>query len=241
MSALKALLNNNFAPLTFSLGFLEMPFQMVVDEFIRWKRELDLSVIISPIDLPLERALLKLEPLTTPHSKQLLMSTKSVWTAYFDNGTNCGDPFPPIGYLSQRLHCRGLAVTCTPQTKVSEGKGERGTYGAVQFGLFAPEPRDWLNYERYIVAMNDGGKWKFEASGNVQPFERVERYKARRIRDRFTDELLEDYCQALGIRLFDPKFYGPSAVLIEENLDHFKTEPAVMTLAEARWRLGLES
>jgi hypothetical protein len=66
--------------------------------------------------------------------------------------------------------------------------------------------------------MNDGGKWIFATRGNVQPFERVERYKAGRIRDRFTDELLEEYCQAF-----------------------LKIEPSVMTLTEARWRLDIES
>lgn len=238
---MKALLDNKFAPITFSLGFLELPFHTVVDEFIGWKKELDISFIITPIEFPLEEALLKLDPLITPHTKQLLMSTQSAWTAYFDNGINGGDPSPPIGYLSGRLHCRGLAISCVPQTLVSEDKDERGTYGAVQFELFAPEPREWLNCERSIVAMNDGGKWIFATRGNVQPFERIERYKARRIRDRFTDDLLEEYCQALGIRLFDSEFYDPAGVLIEENLGHRKKEPRVLTLTEARWRIGLES
>src|SRR5215510_2421334 len=113
---MKTLLDNKLAPLTFSFGFLEMPFQTVVDAYVEWHKELNLSVVISPIELPLEQALLELEPLITPHTKRLLMATQSVWTAYFDNGINGGDPFPPISYLSQRLRCKGLAVTCQPHT-----------------------------------------------------------------------------------------------------------------------------
>jgi hypothetical protein len=237
---MKALLDNKLAPLTFSLGFLEMPFQTVVDAYVWWQKELDLSVVISPIELPLEQALLKLEPLITPHRKRLLMATQSAWTAYFDNGINGSDPFPPISYLSQHLHCRGLKVTCQPHTMFSEAKGERGIYGAVQFQLFAPEERDFLNIERSIIAMNDGGKWIFETAGEIQPFERSEKYKAKRIRDRFTDELLEEYCLALGIRLFDAEFYGPRGVLVE-MLGHMQEGETALTLAEAMRRLGLES
>lgn len=195
--------------------------------------------MVNPIELPLEQSLLKMEPLTTPHRKRLLISTQSIWTAYFDNGINGGDPFTPIGYLSQQLRCRGLAVTCVPHTLVNDSKDARGTYGAVQFRLFAPEPRDFLNIERSIVAMNDGGKWIFETSGSAQLFERVERYKAKRIRDRFTDELLEEYCQALGIKLFDSDFYGPAGVLIE-ILDPIPAGQTVLTLTDARRRLGFE-
>src|SRR5262249_22196208 len=67
-----------------------------------------------------------------------------------------------------------------------------------------------------------------------------EKYKAKRIRDRFTDDLLEEYCLALGIRLFDAEFYGPWGVLIE-ILDHLQAETTALTLIEARWRLGLEN
>jgi hypothetical protein len=236
---MQPLFNNKLAPITFSLGFLEAPFQIVIDAYVWWHKELNLTVAINPIVLPLEQALLKLEPLITPHVKRLLLSTQSTWTAYFDNGINGGDPFPPISYLSERLHCRGLAVTCVPHTIVREDKRERGTYGAVQFQLFAPEPRDFLNIERSIVAMDDGGKWIFETMGEVQPFERVEKYKARRIRDRFTPEMLEEYCQALDIRLFDEEFYGHAGVLIE-RLDQAPERGMTLTLTEARRRLDLE-
>ena len=87
--------------------------------------------------------------------------------------------------------------------------------------------------------MNDGGKWIFETIGEIQPFERVEKYKVKRIRDRFTNDLLEQYCLALGIRLFEAEFYGHSGVLIE-RLDHLQAGETALTLIEAKWRLGVE-
>jgi len=56
----------------------------------------------------------------------------------------------------------------------------------------------------------------FDSDGPVLPFEQVERYREKRIRDRFTPEMLEAYARALGIDLFNAKFYGPRFVLFTE-------------------------
>jgi hypothetical protein len=77
--------------------------------------------------------------------------------------------------------------------------------------MFAPHQTGWLNQERAVVAMNDGGSWLFSADGIQQPFEEPESYKARRVADRFTDEMLERYCNALGIELYNESFYGMKA------------------------------
>jgi hypothetical protein len=235
---MKALLDNQFAPITYSWGFLESPFQVAMDETVAWRASLYSKIEVHPFEEPFADALRSLEPLVTPPRKELLLSTKSHWVAYFDNGINGGDPSSFVGYMAQRLKCRGLAVTCVPETLNSKDKKAKGTYGAVRFELYAAEPREWLNHERTITAMNDGGRWIFEVTGTVQPFEKVELYKAKRVKDRFTAETLEDYCQALGVRLFDPDFYRPSGVLIE-ICDPLPPSHIAITLAEARERLGL--
>src|SRR5262249_10075236 len=73
------------------------------------------------------------------------------------------------------------------------------------------------NHERTLQVVNDGGQWRFEAYGSVLPFEQPERYKVRPIRKRFTPEMLEAYCSALGIRLFDERFYGPRCALFHST------------------------
>jgi hypothetical protein len=236
---MKQLLDGRFAPLTHAWGFLEAPLQLVGDALYKWTSANVSKVTLEPFEASLGEALLRLEPLTIPPRKQLLMQTVSPWTAYFDNGANGGDPATAVGYLAEYLKCRALAVACVPQTLLSERKDAKGTYGAVQFQLFAPVRREFLNYERSISVANDGGRWVFNATGTVQPYEKTTNYEAPRIRNRFTPEMLEEYCAALGIRLFAPDFYGPGAILIEVH-DPLPPHHPELTLTEARVKLGLE-
>ena len=141
--------------------------------------------------------------------------------------------------MARCLKYRGLAVRCVPHTLKSERKDAKRTYGAVQFEPFASERQEFLNYERSISAANDGGRWVFSATGTVRPYENIAQYDAPRVRDRFTPEMLEKYCVALGIKLFDADFYGPDAILIEVN-DPLPRHHPVLTLVEARQELGLE-
>jgi hypothetical protein len=75
--------------------------------------------------------------------------------------------------------------------------------------------------------MNDG-YWTFDTAGQQQPFERPERYAERRIRDRFTPDMLRSYLAALGIRAFDEDFYMPDgeALLIEKDIPLYRRERA---------------
>lgn len=235
----KALLDNRFAPLTYSWGFLEAPFQQVGDEAVQWTKSIFTKVDILHFKKPLADALSSLEPLITPPRKKLLLNTQSGWVAYFDNGTDGGDPSSFVGYMSERLKCRGLAVSCIPHTFSGNDKKAKGTHRAVIFKLYAPEKRDWLNLERSISMVNDYGKWIFETTGTVQPFEKTEKYRARAVKDRFTAELLEQYCADLTVRIFDENTYGPEGILISIG-DPLPSGFAAVSLAEARERLGLD-
>lgn len=237
---MKSLLGGELAPITYAWGFIEAPLQSVRDAFHKWRSALYKNVTTLSFRSSLREALLQLQPLTVPPRKELLMETSSSWTAYFDNSIQGGDPFPPISYMAEYLKCRSLAVTCVPHTLKSEDKDAKGTYGAVQFELFAPEPTEFLNYERSISAANDGGHWVFNATGTVQPYEKLAQYQAPRIRDRFTPEMLEEYCASLGIKLFDGDFYGSEAILVEID-DPARRDLRRLTLREARGELGLET
>jgi hypothetical protein len=89
-----------------------------------------------------------------------------------------------------------------------------------------------LNRIRSVTLTNDVGGWEFTAEGEVQPYELTENYGNRKITDRFTPKMLESYCAALGIELFNPDFYGEQSLLV-----HIKRESArgpAMSIAEAR-------
>lgn len=232
------LLNNRYAPLTFNIGFFHAPLTEVRDSFEKWNAELGRKMECHQVSSGLSDALHLLEPLTTLRTRQLLISTKSEWTAYFENRIVGGDAVSVVGYLSQQLGCDGLAISCVPDTLNSnEGRG-RGTYGAVSFELFSESATEFLNYERSIAAINDGGKWRFVASGKVQPYEQNEMYKRRSVRERFTCNLLNEYCQAIGIDPFSENYYEPDGVLFVSKAPSIPNFEQI-SLADARERLGL--
>ena len=101
-----------------------------------------------------------------------------------------------------------------------------------------PGRRDTLNIERSVAVINDTRGWEFKTTGTLQDFEQAERYAAKRIADRFTPEMLDAYCRALGIDLFEEDFYG-GAGLITRSSPWFLPKLPTVTLAQARAQLGL--
>jgi hypothetical protein len=232
------LFEDRYLPLTATVGFLEAALDDFAEALTAWRRShgSDGSVAATPATGDLERLLQSLEPLVQgPYDTELLVETDSAWTARFDNCANGGDQFGPVSYLAKELTTRGLLATSAPQI----GAGQSvGMWGAVQFHLFGPIPNPILNYVRTIDAVNDGGQWTWNLGGEAQPFEQPDRYLAPRVRDRFTPEMLDSYCQALGIRLFDPGFYGPRAWLIKQDRD-WSHKLQRLTLQEVRRRQRL--
>jgi len=230
---MKSLLDDRFVPLTHQIGFLEGNFETIVDVYLRWQRSLHGEVSSDVLNAPLAAALQRLEPLTTPWEKELFIATNSRWVAYFNNGLRVSDPESPIGHLATIVPCRGLVVACAPDRSHVTARDALRIYGAVSFTMLVAHQTDWLNLERAICAMNDGGRWVFLEQGILQAFERPEKYKARRIRDRFSPEMLEEYCAALDIRVFDETFYGGKTLIARRPKQIGPRSPA-MSLQEAR-------
>jgi hypothetical protein len=90
-----------------------------------------------------------------------------------------------------------------------------GQPGSVQFelrdGRNASErvTRHGVMYEcpARSVAAHKESRWEFSEHGDRLPFEEVDKYQAKKIKDRLTIEMVERYCSRLGIELFDPDFY----------------------------------
>ncbi len=234
-----SLLYERLAPLTFSIGFLNCSLGKVQEAFIRWSRQNYKSIEYKEVPLSIEQALEDLQPFTAIPRRWLLVPTNSEWVAYFDNGARGPDPVSFVCYLADQLACRGVIATCVPNTLTEATGTKRGLYGAVQFELFAPHKTDFLNYERTVSAANDGGKWRFDAIGTVQSFEDTAAYKKRRVADRFTPEMLKNYCHALGIRVDSPEFYHSPAVLVWTN-DPLPDDWGKLSLEEVQTQMGLE-
>jgi hypothetical protein len=232
---MRTLLSEQYAPITSSIGFLRLDLDKAVGALMAWRTALgrDPRKEERPEGFP--ECLLALEPLVGGGDpRELFVETNGPWTAYFDCGLNGTDPVPPTSFLASAAGCDGLAVMATPHI-THDGAIRR--YGGVQFQLFGPHQTHFINYVRTISVANDDG-WRFDVSGEPQPFEDQTAYTRTRVRDRFTSQMLADYCLALGIDVFNAAAYGPRAVLVR-SLVKLPTEPLFMSLRDAQVRLGI--
>jgi hypothetical protein len=233
---MKALLNNERAPVTFGGGFVEISFSKYCDAFTSWWKLLEIEFETFSFEAELKEAMLRLEPLQTPQNRYLITETRSNWTAIFSNSRGGTDVTSAVSHLCKVLGCRGVEIGCSPSLTIREAnKTSIVSYAATSFTLNGPHETEWLNEIRHVSAMKDGGPWKFFQRGEVQPFEQVEHYENKHIRDRFTPDMLESYCAALGIRLFDGTFYGPKSFLVHQ-LTRFPSTSPKMTFQEAQAR-----
>lgn len=233
---MRTLLEERFAPVTSSMGFLELPLAEAGRGLEAWRRSLDPKVRVTRPADGFPGVLRRLEPLTAGARPRELLVRAGTWTAYFDCSLLGTDAVSAVGYLSRTLQCRGLAIRAKPHTVGLPGVRE-GRLGAVQFELFGPNRTHFLNYVRTVSASFDD-RWVFHANGTEQSFEETDAYRARRVRDRFTSQMLERYCQALGIDVFNPDAYGPDAVLVESKVP-MRAGGAALTIAEAQERAGI--
>jgi hypothetical protein len=231
---MKALLNNERAPVTFGAGFIEISFSEYCNEFTSWWKRLKIDFETFSFEADLKKAMLRLEPLQMPQDRYLITETRSRWTAIFSNSRLGSDVTSAVSHLCQVLGCHGVTIQCSPSlTKRVANKTSIVSYAATSFTLDGPHKTEWLNQIRHVSARKDGGPWKFFERGEVQPFEQVAQYENKHIRDRFTPDMLESYCAALGILAFDAAFYGPKSFLLHQ-LTKFPSTSPQLTFQEAR-------
>lgn len=212
-------------PTTQEIGFLETDLETVVTGFVAWLTRLGQKPNQrSIVGGGLHEGLHELLPLTVADRRRFVFfKVSQAWTAFFDNGARGTDAASKGPYLARTLGCRGLRVVSAPD--------DNRTYGACILEVYGPEPTDSLNYIRTVGVANDGGRWRFHTSGAPFSFEDLSAYKRRRIRDRFTHEMLANYLDALGVSAFSPGSYT-EPVLVERgdaepsNIEHLSFEQA---------------
>src|SRR6266566_580017 len=97
---MKLLLDDRYAPITSVVGFLKAPLDHVGAALGEWRRSLGAKVMAVPVAGPLPVLLRRLEPLTLGvRQRELVLATRSPWTAYFDNGGQGPDPIGPVAHL----------------------------------------------------------------------------------------------------------------------------------------------
>ncbi|MCB0008567.1 MAG: hypothetical protein KDE04_19005, partial [Anaerolineales bacterium] len=141
-----------------------------------------------------------------------------------------------VAVIAARLRCYAIRMAAIPNTINRDGKGR---YGACMFVLFGPRPENSLphNCIRSITAANDGGKWVFDTYGLPLPFENAGQYLLKRVRDKFTFEMLEEYLAAMSLFPFDESFYlppGNERAILATTSAKFRPDARDISLEEAR-------
>jgi hypothetical protein len=234
---MKLLLDDRWAPITSEMGFLETETEQAARALTAWRAGLQaprgIAVEARPVSGPLEQALSSLLPMTSPETRrELFIPTRSPWTVYVENGWGGTDASSVMRYMARTLGCRSLRVVAVPHTL----RKDKGRYGAVMLEVYGPHQTARLNLVRALGASNDGGRWVFDQSGEPFPFEKVEQYQARRVRDRFTFDMLKEYLHQLGLSPFEEDFYLPEGApaWLVERTGTFVPAQREYTLAQAR-------
>jgi hypothetical protein len=206
---MRELLGGELRPVTWEIGFLEREAAEVAGQFAAWQSSLRKLPIVRyrcrSIHGDLRSLLCALAPLTSVQRERFLfVPTRSPWSAYFDNGHEGADVTTSVSVLAREVGCRGIRAVATP-----DADGDRG--GSVIFELYGSEEGEFLNFERTLGVSKEGGRWDFWDEGERLPFEQPESYEAKKVRDRFTIEMLERYLAELGIHPFDEDFYAPDS------------------------------
>jgi hypothetical protein len=231
------LLEDRWAPVTSDMGFLQWDAERAARAFAAWQRGLlepdGVTVEARPVKGSLEQVLSALLPLTdSERQRHLFIPTRSAWTAYVDNAYRGTDAVSAMSYMAEALGCRGIRLGAVPHTLHKD----KGRYGIVALEVYGPQRTQWLNYVRTLYAMNDGGRWVFGQSGEPFAFEKQEQYQSRRVKDRFTLDMLKEYLRHLGLSPFTEDFYlpeGAPAWLVEKEGPLVRARREY-TLAQAR-------
>jgi hypothetical protein len=134
---------------------------------------------------------------------------------------------PASSYLAQLLGVHGVIAIHLPPTRVG--------HASTQLQLLGPEGEPPLLYVRTLAAHAEDGRWSWDASGVLLPFEDPGRYRARLVRDRLPRDLLVGYLAALGIGVDDDACYG-RAVLVTQRVG-WPSRTESLRQARSRWQL----
>lgn len=239
---MKLLFDNALAPLTYHIGFLQVGVEQLVAAYAEWMEqmvavnmEIKNSHTQRQVTGSLYDVLQILPPLTELRTKIVFVPTNSNWTAIFENFW-IGDIRPRVAHLTRTIGCRGINMMAIP-VAIDERAGNWRTLGIQVFG---PKPNSISNMERVIGIVRDNNRLSLVSNGTPFPFERLDQYQEKRVKDRFTQELLEQYMAEFGLFPFDESFYLPAGggpAILDEKQYPSHVVHKTYTLDEIRTRL----
>jgi hypothetical protein len=203
---------SRYAPVTTEFSVISTALDAVLDHWIGWHRgiweQYNWKVPLVPVQGSLANKLDALLPLDS--QARLLTETADGQLAVFCNFSQTN------GSSDAKYLARQFKLTET-RVVLADGKrnGNIESTDSVQFDITdyaAPVVDGWRPAGRSVAAHKES-RWEWHEHGPPYPFEDLEAYKAKRIKDRLTPEMVEAYCNHLGIALFDPDYYCGKAVI----------------------------
>ena len=212
-------------------------------EFDSWKLETsNVESRIEALDCSFEEALSGLEPLDGS-SALLVQTSNPAWTAVLSNHWQGGQQFHLATRISERMRVDRVDVDLRFLSK-NEETGRRNL-PSCHFAYSIPVLK--TGGDAAHVQVSDQGnhapKWDYYHSPNYMPFEDVDAYQRRRIADRFTPEMLNEYCKRAGVDVFDEDFYsGPIFEVVQktQSVAPSRQQGVPTAYAEAQRRVGVE-
>lgn len=212
---------NKFYPIDSEIGLIRGQIDDIAKFLVRWKSSLyessGMTVDARPYKLPPEEMIPKLLPLTIPQvRRELLIATKSDWVVYLNNsvlGTDTGT----AAYLARKLKTSWIRAVVT-LSREELGKDISTPHaGTVFFKYEEFNDDEEVGKKRFIHLINEDGNWSYESGGTPFSFEDVEVSSSKKLRDRFSKELLFKYLRNLGVRLDDRDFCLNKGILVERS------------------------
>jgi hypothetical protein len=207
------ILNDKYAPITNSFGFIEGGIEEIVEKFLNWRRIIKtlnpqcLSIDEKKVsENSLGEIIHHLTPLNYGEANRyLFIPTKSNWVAYFDNcykGTDNG----VIYHFPTLTQKRGIIFHRTIFSQKKIDNKWVGDIGSLGFSIY--QPQDGISrVRRYVNLMKDMGKWSFEQYGEPLLIENIEKYHERQKSQRFSTSDLIRILNYFDIDLLSDNFF----------------------------------
>jgi hypothetical protein len=183
---------------------------------------------------PLEAVLQSFEPLVSPMTRELLVSTDSGWTAIFGNSVGLSDCFTVSAMCARFLSVDAFAVVYAPDRMDQVRDGAVNVYRSMQFQYYSARAEEPT---RTIVSSNDGGRWVFIDQGKPFEFEDAAKYLSKRVRDRIGPQDIEAVCNCFGVSLAKGDCFGSRSAMVTRNRPI--PNARVMAYSEAQRALGI--
>lgn len=196
------LLGGSWRPLGCAVSFIDSPWEVVLAAV----KDLRGSAIRVSTPAGILACLSAFDPMQAPWTKEAIIDCGD-WTAYINNGISGGDLTAIAPALSSKHGWRCIGAEHMPKF----GPG----HAATQLWIQGPDGSPPLFVGRTISAYAQDGRWSWHESGEPRTFEDLDRYKARRVRDRLDRALLVRYLESLGISVDHPSFFREGVVVTQ--------------------------